>query len=54
MEEYQEFLSKIVLIPSKILDLNTMTNEKVGLQIDAAYTINDQVTGLVFFFEKAS
>ena len=49
MEEYQEFLSKIVLIPSKILDLNIMTNEKVGLQIDA---INDQVIG--FFFEKAS
>ena len=61
MEEYQELYSKIFLIPSKILELNTMTNQKIVLQIDARYRIgksvailiNDQVIG-VFFSEKAS
>ena len=60
MEEYQELYSKIFLIPSKILELNTMTNQKIVLQIDARYRIgksvailiNDQVIGFFFFWES--
>ena len=62
MEEYQELYSKIFLIPSKILELNTMTNQKIVLQIDARYRIgksvailiNDQVIGFFFLRKLAN
>ena len=45
-DEYQEIYSKVILIKSEEMDLNTMIGKSLTLEIDAAYTIGKSIAVL--------
>ena len=46
MEEYQQLYSKVILIKSEEMDLNTMIDGTFMLEIDAAFTTGKSIAVL--------